>query len=315
MCTYMVRTFVDAVIPSSLTKVRTREHLTHVAGACLVLGKENNRLISITKLHGKPERREAGEYGASRMERVPNSPVEGTSVSATETIMDSSHHHSWIAGTACSYPESGDGHVPHDVCELSGPNPLAKDTACEPPTSTTTTSQLVQSINHKLTWGPGLPTEPHNSDRIQGLGSPLDGHGDDSPNYGAASPPPLPPQAQPEQEPMETVGIYWEIAIQQIERDCDDASVEQFRNLSHAKRQNVFLAVQNAVDRAIMTVTEVRCKDLEASEILQALEISAERLVAEITQRILERANDLVIERLVNSLAARATSVDPEEAL
>ncbi|KIH59837.1 hypothetical protein ANCDUO_09921 [Ancylostoma duodenale] len=37
--------------------------------------------------------------------------------------------------------------------------------------------------------------------------------------------------------------------------------------------------------------------------------------LAEITQRILEHANDLVIERLVNSLAARATSVDPEEAL
>ncbi|KAL6739419.1 hypothetical protein Aduo_012880 [Ancylostoma duodenale] len=58
-------------------------------------------------------------------------------------------------------------------------------------------------------------------DPIQDLDSPLDGHGDDSPNDGAVFPPPL--QAQQEQEPMETVGIDGESAIQQIVRDWDDA--------------------------------------------------------------------------------------------
>ncbi|KAL6724057.1 hypothetical protein Aduo_018991 [Ancylostoma duodenale] len=77
---------------------------------------------------------------------------------------------------------------------------------------------------------------------------------------------------------METVGIAWQSAIQQIVRDCDDALLGQFCNFSHAKRQNVLIAVQKAGDRAIMTIIEVRHEDPGTSEILQVLEISAERL-------------------------------------
>ncbi|KAL6733919.1 hypothetical protein Aduo_004519 [Ancylostoma duodenale] len=81
-----------------------------------------------------------------------------------------------------------------------------------------------------------------------------------------------------------------EHTMEQIVRDCDSALSAQFRNASRARRSQVLQAVQNAVCRATSAVTAVRREDEEASEIVEALGTTAERLGA-VLPRILQESS------------------------
>ncbi|EYC32432.1 hypothetical protein Y032_0003g1570 [Ancylostoma ceylanicum] len=77
--------------------------------------------------------------------------------------------------------------------------------------------------------------------------------------------------------------------MEQIVRECDCALSVQFRKASRAKRLQVLRAVQNAVDRATSAVIAVGQEDEEASEIVQALGTTTERLGA-VLPRILQES-------------------------
>ncbi|RCN27353.1 hypothetical protein ANCCAN_26913 [Ancylostoma caninum] len=92
--------------------------------------------------------------------------------------------------------------------------------------------------------------------------------------------PPERAAAEPREEQMEVgnTNYLWQQMLDQIAHECDCALSTQFRHLSQLKRQRVLAAVQKAVDGAKAVIEDVRKGDLEASEIVNALGTSAERL-------------------------------------
>ncbi|KAL6729616.1 hypothetical protein Aduo_000658 [Ancylostoma duodenale] len=89
-------------------------------------------------------------------------------------------------------------------------------------------------------------------------------------------------------QPMEVVST-WKPLLSNITRACDEALVDQFRNISEAKREYVLLAVQNAIDTATGAIEKEMVDNSEAAEIVKALGVPRERLV-EILPQIVDYA-------------------------
>ncbi|KAL6723983.1 hypothetical protein Aduo_018922 [Ancylostoma duodenale] len=86
-------------------------------------------------------------------------------------------------------------------------------------------------------------------------------------------------------QPMEVVST-WKPLLSNITRACDEALVDQFRNISEAKREYVLLAVQNAIDTATGAIEKEMVHNSEAAEIVKALGVPRERLVEILPQLV-----------------------------